>query len=87
VTRLWPDVPRGTHVITIGGPFQKYEYQLYILPAFAETTWGEDVTIQDYEPGSLPAQLALSSGSPYVAEYRGGDLVQLFPPQDRDGGR
>ena len=62
----------------IGGPFQKYEYQLYILPAFAETTWGEGVTIQDYEPGSLPAQLALVSRSPYVAEYRNGELVRLY---------
>lgn len=82
VTRVFPTVPSGTRVMIIGGPFQKYEYQLYILPAFAETTWGEGVTIQDYEPGSLPAQLALVSRSPYVAEYRDGDLVRLYgtPP-------
>jgi hypothetical protein len=87
VTRIWPEAPAGTRVITIGGPFQKYEYQLYILPAFAETTWGEGVTLQDYEPGSLPAQLALVSGSPYVAEYRDGELVQLFPAANGNGGR
>lgn len=78
VTRVFPAVPAGTRVMIIGGPFQKYEYQLYILPAFAETTWGEGVTIQDYEPGSLPAQLALVSRSPYVAEYRDGELVRLY---------
>jgi hypothetical protein len=78
VTALWPEVPAGEHVVTIGGPFQRYEYQLYILPAFAETTWGEGRVINDYEPGSLPAQLALASGSPYVAEYRDGELVRVF---------
>ncbi len=86
VTGLWAEVPAGEHVVTIGGPFQKYEYQLYILPAFAETTWGEGVTLQDYEPGSLPAQLALVSGSPYVAEYRDGQLVPIAPADD-DGSR
>jgi hypothetical protein len=84
VTALWPAVPAGEKVVTIGGPFQKYEYQLYILPAFAETTWGEGRTINDYEPKSLPAQLALASGSPYVAVYRDGELVQVF---DGDGDR
>lgn len=77
VTRVWPTVPAGTNVITIGGPFQKYEYQIHILPAFAQATWGKDVSLQDYEPGSLPAQLALISGSPYVAEYREGVLTPL----------
>jgi hypothetical protein len=65
----------------IGGPFVKYEYQVHILPAFAQTTWGWDVTLQDYEPGSLPAQLAIVSKNPYVAEYRDGALVRLY-----DGG-
>lgn len=78
VTRVFPTVPAGTRVMIIGGPFQKYEYQIHILPAFAQTTWGEGVTIQDYEPGSLPAQLALISQSPYVAEYRGAELVRLY---------
>jgi hypothetical protein len=78
VTRVFPAVPSGTKVIVIGGPFPKYEYQLYILPAFAETTWGEGVSLQDYEPGSLPAQLALASQSPYVAEYRNGRLTRLY---------
>jgi hypothetical protein len=78
VTRVFPTVPSGTRVMIIGGPFQKYEYQLFILPAFAQTTWGEGVTLQDYEPGSLPAQLALVSKSPYVAEYRGDQLVRLY---------
>jgi len=78
VTGVWPTVPAGEQVITIGGPFQKYEYQLYILPAFAETTWGEGRKLNDYEPGSLPAQLALSSGSPFVAEYRDGVLTRVF---------
>ncbi len=78
VTRVFPNVPSGTRVMIIGGPFQKYEYQLYILPAFAQTTWGKGVSLQDYEPGSLPAQLALASQSPYVAEYRGGELVRLY---------
>ncbi|HLB24431.1 MAG TPA: hypothetical protein VJP07_10080 [Dehalococcoidia bacterium] len=87
VTRLWPELPPGTHVVTIGGPFQKYEYQLYILPAFAETTWGEGVMLQDYEPGSLPAQLALVSGSPYVAEYHDGELVLVFDGDLGDDGR
>ena len=77
VTTLWPAVPTDTRVITIGGPFQKYEYQLYILPAFAETTWGPTRTLQDYEPGSLPAQLALTSNSPYVAVYRDGVLTPI----------
>lgn len=77
VTRVFPTVPAGTRVMIIGGPFQKYEYQIYILPAFAQTTWGPGVTITDMEPGSLPASLALVSDSPYVAEYRGGDLVRL----------
>jgi len=83
VTGLWPEVPPETHVFTIGGPFQKYEYQIHILPAFAETTWGKGVTLQDYEPGSLPAQLALVSGSPYVGEYRDGALVQVFGADGR----
>jgi hypothetical protein len=78
VTRVFPTVPAGERVLIIGGPFQHYEYQLFILPAFAETTWGPDVTLQDYEPGSLPAQLALVSRSPYVAEYRDGILVQVY---------
>jgi|CXWL01.1.fsa_nt_gi hypothetical protein len=77
VTRVWPEVPSGTKVITIGGPFQKYEYQIHILPSFAQATWGKDVSLQDYEPGSLPAQLALISDSPYVAEYKGGVLTPL----------
>lgn len=77
VTALWPQVPPDTRVITIGGPFQKYEYQLYILPAFAETTWGPTRTLQDYEPGSLPAQLALTSDSPYVAVYQDGVLTPI----------
>ncbi len=77
VTALWPDVPPDTRVITIGGPFQKYEYQLYILPAFAETTWGPTRILQDYEPGSLPAQLALTSDSPYVAVYQDGVLTPI----------
>jgi hypothetical protein len=84
VTRVWPVVPPGEQVVTIGGPFQKYEYQLYILPAFAETTWGPTRKLNDYEPGSLPAQLALASGSPYVGEYRNGELVPVF---GGDGGR
>jgi hypothetical protein len=83
VTRVFPTVPSGTRVMIIGGPFQKYEYQLYILPAFARTAWGEGVTLQDYEPGSLPAQLALVSKSPYVAEYQGDQLVRLY---DASGG-
>jgi hypothetical protein len=78
VVRVFPEVPEGERVVIIGGPFQKYEYQIYILPAFAETAWGPGRTLQDYEPGSLPAQLALSSGSPYVAEYRDGLLVRVF---------
>jgi hypothetical protein len=78
VTRVFPSVPPGTRVMVIGGPFQKWEYQYHILPAFAETTWGDGVTLGDYEPGSLPAQLALVSRSPYVAEYRDGRLVQLY---------
>jgi hypothetical protein len=77
VTSLWPEVPPETRVVTIGGPFQKYEYQLYILPAFAETTWGPTRHLQDYEPGSLPAQLALTSDSLYVAEYRDGVLTPV----------
>ncbi len=83
VTRVFPTVPAGTRVMIIGGPFQKYEYQIHILPAFAETTWGAGVTLQDYESGSLPAQLALVSDSPYVAEYRDGELVRLH---DGSGG-
>jgi hypothetical protein len=82
VTRVFPTVPEGERVLIIGGPFQKYEYQIHILPAFAETTWGPGRTLQDYEPGSLPAQLALVSRSPYVAEYRDGALVQLYPDGD-----
>jgi hypothetical protein len=78
VTRVWPEVPPGEQVVTIGGPFQKYDYQLYILPAFAETTWGPTRKLNDYEPGSLPAQLALASGSEYVGEYREGELVRVF---------
>lgn len=77
VTAVWPEVPPDTRVITIGGPFQKYEYQLFILPSFAETTWGPTRHLQDYEPGSLPAQLALTSDSPYVAEYRNGVLTPI----------
>ena len=84
VTRTFPTVPAGERVLIIGGPFQNYEYQLFILPAFAATTWGPDVTLQDYAPGSLPAQLALASRSPYVAEYRDGGLVRVF---DDNGGR
>lgn len=78
VTRLWPSVPPGEQVITIGGPFTKYDLQYFVLPAFAETTWGPGRKLNDYEPGSLPAQLALASGSPYVGEYRDGELVPLF---------
>lgn len=83
VTRVFPAVPPGERVLIIGGPFQNYEYQLFILPAFAVTTWGPDVMLQDYEPGSLPAQLALASRSPYVAEYQDGELVPLYPDGDR----
>ena len=78
VTRVFPTVPSGTRVMIIGGPFQRWDYQYYILPAFAQTTWGDGVTLGDYEPGSLPAQLALVSRSPYVAEYRDGRLVPLY---------
>ncbi len=77
VTRVFPTVPPHTRVMIIGGPFQRYDYQIYILPAFAQTTWGSDVTLEDLEPGSLPAQLALVSQSPYLAEYRDGTLVRL----------
>ncbi len=83
VTALWPEVPPDTRVVTIGGPFQKYEYQLYILPAFAETTWGATRTLQDYEPGSLPAQLALTSDSPYVAVYQDGVLIPIASDASR----
>jgi hypothetical protein len=78
VTRVWPYVPPGEQVITIGGPFTKYDLQYFVLPAFAETTWGPGRKLNDYESGSLPAQLALASGSPYVGEYRDGALAQVF---------
>jgi hypothetical protein len=84
VTRAWPSVPPGTRVVTVGGPFQKVEYQYFVLPAFAETTWGEGRSLQDYEPGSLPAQIAINGGGPYVGVYRDGELVPLAPG---DGGR
>lgn len=77
VTRVFPRVPPGTRVMIIGGPFQKYEYQIHILPSFAQATWGGGVTLTDMEPGSLPARLALISDSPYVAEYRDGQLVRV----------
>jgi len=83
VTRVFPAVPSGTRVMIIGGPFQQYEYQFYILPAFAETTWGDGVTLTDMEPQSLPATLARISDSKYVAEYQAdGTLVPIHgePP-------
>jgi hypothetical protein len=83
VTRVFPTVPPGTQVAIIGGPFTKYDYQVYILPAFAQTTWGSGVSLQDFEPGSLPAQIAIGSKNPYVAEYRDGQLVRLH---NADGG-
>jgi hypothetical protein len=75
---MWLTVPAGEQVITIGGPFTKFDLQYFVLPAFAETTWGPGRKLNDYEPGSLPAQLALASESPYVAEYRDGELVRVF---------
>lgn len=77
VTRVYPEVPPGARVEIIGGPFQKADYQYYILPAFAVTTWGPGRSLQDWEPGSLPAEIALASDNPYVAEYRDGELVPL----------
>ena len=77
VTRVFPTVPAHTRVVIIGGPFQLYDFQIAILPAFAQATWGPDVTLTDVEPGSLPARIALVSGSPYLAEYRDGTLVRL----------
>lgn len=78
VTRVFPQVPAGERVVIIGGPFQDYAYQIHILPALAVTTWGPGRTLQDFEPGSLPAQIALGTRSPYIAEYRDGVLVPLF---------
>jgi hypothetical protein len=85
VTAVFPDVPSGARVEIIGGPFQRYEYQLFILPSFAETVWGPNRSLQDYEPGSLPAEIALASENPYVAEYLDGQLVRV--PRGDDGDR
>jgi hypothetical protein len=78
VTRVFPRLPEGAHVVIIGGPFQEFQYQYYVLPAFAETTWGRGVTLQSLIPGSEPARAALEAGASsgtYVAEYRAGVLV------------
>jgi hypothetical protein len=79
VTRVWTYVPAGTRVVIIGGPFQAYDFQPFILPAFAQTTWGPGVTLTDAEPGSLPAQLALAYGGPYVAQYGDDGILRAVP--------
>ena len=43
VTRVFPTVPAHARVVIIGGPFQLYDFQIAILPAFAQATWGPDV--------------------------------------------
>lgn len=84
VTSVFPTVPAGTRVIVIGGPFPQYEFQLHILPAFAEATWGDGVSITDVEPDSLPAMLARLSDSKYVAEYQSnGQLVPIHGDPSR----
>ena len=64
MTRIWPRVPAGTRVVVIGGPFTQYDYPFYILPAFAQATWGPDITLADTDPGTLPAQIAIATGGP-----------------------
>lgn len=80
VTSVYPTVPRGAQVKIIGGPFTDYLYQLNVLPAFAQTTWGPGVALYDLVPGDEPAKIWAYARGPYVAEYRDGHLVPLEPP-------
>ncbi len=81
VRRVFPDVPPGSRVVIIGGPWTDPIYQFKVMPAIAHVTWNTRVRMYSVPPGSEGAREALEEREPnwLVARYEGDELV-VVPP-------
>lgn len=81
VRRVFPDVPPGSRVIIIGGPWTNPIYQFHVMPSIAHVTWNTRVRMYSVPPDSEGAREALEEREPnwLVARYEGDDLV-VVPP-------
>jgi hypothetical protein len=79
VERVFPDVPPGSRVVIIGGPWTGVIYQFHVMPSIAHVTWNTQVRMYSVPPDRGDAEIAQREDNWYIARYEGDDLV-VVPP-------
>jgi hypothetical protein len=79
VERVFPDVPPGSRVVIIGGPWTDVIYQFHVMPSIAHVTWNTQVRMYSVPPGRGDEEIAQREDNWYIARYEGDELV-VVPP-------
>ncbi len=81
VREVFPEVPPGSRVIVIGGPWTDPIYQFHVMPSIAHVTWNTQVRMYSVPAGSEGAREAIEDRQPtwLVARYEGDTLVPVPP--------
>jgi hypothetical protein len=79
VQRTFPDVPPGSRVVIIGGPWTGIIYQFHVMPSIAHVTWDPSVRMYAVPPEQGDAEIAQREDNWLIARYEGNQLV-VVPP-------
>jgi hypothetical protein len=79
VERTFPDVPPGSRVVIIGGPWTDIIYQFHVMPSIAHVTWDPSVRMYSVPPEQGDAEIAQRQENWLIARYEGDELV-VVPP-------
>ena len=79
VERAFPEVPPGSRVVIIGGPWTDVIYQFHVMPSIAHVTWDPSVRMYSVPPESGDAEIAQRGDNWLIARYEGDELV-IVPP-------
>ncbi len=79
IQQVFPDVPRGSQVVIIGGPWTGPLIQFHVMPSIAHTTWDPSVRLYSVPPERGDAEIAQRKDNWYIARYEGDELM-VVPP-------
>ena len=79
IQRVFPEVPRNSQVVIIGGPHTGPLIQFHVMPSIGHTTWDPTVRLYSVPPELGDAEIAKREPHWLIARYEGDDLV-VVPP-------
>ena len=79
IERTFPDVPPGSRVVIIGGPWTDVIYQFHVMPSIASVTWDPSVRMYAVPPELGDQEIAQREDNWLIARYEGENLV-VVPP-------